>query len=129
MGKTFTVLEANRALIFVKPVMEDIQKTLLELVKLHQNPNEGFYKEVELKLKKIAYHFEELKQVGCFCRDPEKGLVDFPSFYHTEPVFLSWSLDEESINAWHKVNEDPHQRREIDEAFLQGSTKVPQATA
>lgn len=129
MGKTFTLQEANRALIFVKPVMEDIQKTLLELVALHQNPNEGFYKDVEVRLKKIKYHFEELKQVGCLCRDPEKGLVDFPSFCHTEPVFLCWALGEESIQTWHKINENSEQRREIDEAFLLANTKEPQAIA
>lgn len=111
MGRTFTLQEANRTLVFVKPVMEDIQKTLLELADLHQNPPEGFYKEVEARLKKIKYHFDELKQVGCLCKNPEKGHVDFPSFSEGEPILLMWILGEESIAHWRKVSDSPETAR------------------
>lgn len=129
MGKTFTVQEANRTLVFVRPVMEDIQKVLLELINIHQNPSEGFYKEVENKLRKIKYHFDELRQVGCLCRNPEQGHIDFPSFYENEPIFLTWNLGEESIGYWRKVSENHEARHPVDEAFLTANFKAPLGVA
>lgn len=129
MGKTFTVPEANRALLFVKPVIEDLQVLIFNLAALQQNPESPFFKELDQKIQKIKYHFEELKQVGCICRDPERGIVDFPSFYRNEPVFLCWSLGEETLMHWHKVNEHSEQRRIIDDLFLEENSKTPQAVA
>lgn len=129
MGKTFSVQEANRALVFVKPVMEDLQALLFNLAALQQNPESPFYKELDKHIQKVKYHFEELKQVGCVCRDPERGTIDFPSFYLNEPVFLCWHLGEEAVSHWHRVNENSDQRRVIDELFLEANSKIPQAVA
>lgn len=129
MGKIFTVSEANRALLFVKPVMQDLQALVFELTALQKNPEAAFFKEVEQKIQKIKYHFEELKQVGCLCRDPEKGTIDFPSFYKDQPVFLCWTLGEETVEHWHGLQEKSEQRKPIDEIFLEANSKTPQAVA
>ncbi len=47
---------------------------------------------------------EELEQVlaaGIIVRDPESGLVDFPSERNGEPVFLCWRLGEDEVGYWH----------------------------
>ena len=129
MGNTFSVSEANRALLFVKPVMEDLQALLFNLAALQQNPESPFYKELDKHIQKVKYHFDELKQVGCVCRDPEKGTVDFPSFYNDEPVFLCWTLGEETVSHWHRIKEGSEERQVIDELFLEANSKTPQAVA
>jgi hypothetical protein len=43
---------------------------------------------------------EELARRGIILRDPEKGLVDFPSLRDGERVFLCWRLGEERV-AWY----------------------------
>ncbi|QQR55287.1 DUF2203 domain-containing protein [Candidatus Peregrinibacteria bacterium] len=129
MSRTFSVSEANRALLFVKPVIEDLQALIFNLAAWQKNPEGFFIKELDEKIRKIQYHFEELKQVGCLCRDPERGLVDFPSFYRNEPVFLCWSLGEEAVTHWHHIQENNEQRKPIDELFLEANSKSPQAVA
>ena len=129
MGITFTHSEANRALIFVKPVIEDIQKLILELATLQQNPEAPFFNELEDKISRIKYHFDELKQVGCLCRDPERGIVDFPSFYKQAPIYLNWHLGEETVAFWRNLKENPENRLPIDDGFLEANAKTPQAIA
>lgn len=129
MGKTFSVLEANQALLFVKSVAGDLQKLVFELADLQQNPESPFFKELDQKIQKIKYHFDELKLVGCVCRDPERGILDFPSFYRDQPVFLCWQLGEETVQHWHHIQEKSDQRKVIDDAFLESNSKMPQAVA
>ncbi len=129
MGKTFSVQEANQALLFVKSVAGDLQKLVFELADLQQNPESPFFKELDQKIQKIKYHFDELKLVGCVCRDPERGILDFPSFYRDQPVFLCWQLGEETVHHWHHIQEKSDQRKLIDDAFLEANSKMPQAVA
>ena len=129
MGKTFSVQEANQALLFVKPVIEDLRKLIFELAELQQNPESPFFKILDEKIQKIKYHFEELKLVGCICRNPERGTLDFPSFYRDQPVFLCWSLGEETVDHWHHLQEKSEQRKPIDDVFREANSKTPQAVA
>jgi hypothetical protein len=42
-----------------------------------------------------------LAELGVVLRDPEIGLVDFPSAREGEPVFLCWKLGEERVAYYH----------------------------
>jgi hypothetical protein len=42
-----------------------------------------------------------LAELGVVLRDPEIGLVDFPSARDGEPVFLCWKLGEERVAFYH----------------------------
>lgn len=42
-----------------------------------------------------------LHDLGIQVRDPERGLIDFPSERGGEPVFLCWRLGEERVAYWH----------------------------
>ncbi len=109
----------------IEPVLQDIQKGLVDLVNMHHNPTQTFQEKIERQLKKIQYHFEELKQVGCLCRDPERGLIEFPSVYKEEAIFLIWEQEDETVTHWRKIHEDQKTRHPIDEAFLVEKTKRP----
>ncbi len=118
MSILFTITGANKALVFVKPVLENIQVLLQDMIALHHSPTPEFEKQMEKRLKRIQACFEELKLVGCICRDPERGIVDFPSFYKNTPIFLCWHLGEEAVEHWHYLNESSELRRPMDEEFI-----------
>jgi len=67
------------------------------------------------QLRKILEHFEE---TGCLVKDLEKGLVDFPTLFRGEEVYLCWKLDEPAIGFWHGVQEGFAGRKRIDQDFL-----------
>ncbi|HUS06246.1 MAG TPA: DUF2203 domain-containing protein [Bryobacteraceae bacterium] len=61
---------------------------------------------------------EEIQETGCLVKDLDIGLLDFPTLYRGEEVYLCWKLGESSINFWHPVHEGFGGRRPIDQEFL-----------
>lgn len=55
----------------------------------------------------------ELEELGCYLKDPEKGLVDFPAFVGTELVYLCWTPGESGVTHYHGVREGFVARRPI----------------
>ncbi len=139
MKKTFDLSEANKALIFIKPIVLDIQKTwtdlnnaksVLELeITNGKNLTEAqliqMEQEIQNNLKRIEHYMQELEQVGCVFKDFGKGVVDFPSFYKNNEIFLCWHCDEETVSNWHFTDAGFDGRREIDEEFKIWNSKEP----
>jgi len=61
---------------------------------------------------------ENFQGSGCVVKDLDKGLVDFPTMFHGEEVYLCWKLDEPSIGFWHGMHEGFAGRKAIDQDFL-----------
>jgi hypothetical protein len=61
---------------------------------------------------------EGIEEIGVLVKDLETGLVDFPTLYRGEEVYLCWRMDERSIEHWHGVHEGFAGRKEIDRDFL-----------
>lgn len=61
---------------------------------------------------------EQIKQLGCEVKDVEEGLVDFPTLYRGQRVYLCWRLGEQSIMFWHSIAEGFAGRKPIDDEFL-----------
>jgi hypothetical protein len=55
-----------------------------------------FHAQQQMKLDLTA-----LADAGILLRDPEIGLVDFPSIRDGERVYLCWHLDEDAIGFFH----------------------------
>lgn len=125
MGKSFTLEEANRSLIFVAPVMKEIKTIWEELMALKVNPQNGDEKTIREKLDRLKTCTNELAQVGCILKDPVEGLVDFPSFYRDQAVFLCWHVGEDQADFWHPTEEGFENRQTIDEDFIEWNDKVP----
>ncbi len=133
MGKTFTLEEANRSLVFVAPVMKEIKTIWEELMTFKVNPQNTqtefahYYKEktIREKLDRLKICNNELAQVGCVIKDPLMGLVDFPSFYRDQAVFLCWQMGEEQADFWHPAEESYEDRQAIDEDFMEWNDKTP----
>lgn len=56
---------------------------------------------------------------GCLLKDLDIGLVDFPTLFGGEEVYLCWKLGESGIRFWHPVSEGFRGRRAIDAQFLE----------
>lgn len=124
MGKTFTLEEANRSLVFVAPVLKEILAIWEELMAFQSNkkePNEF----IRARVERLRACHDELVQVGCLVRDPVQGILVFPSFYKEQPVFLSWKNDEPAVDYWHTLSSTV--RTPIDEDFKQNHSKEPLA--
>lgn len=66
-------------------------------------------------LKQAVAQFEE---IGCLLKDLEIGLVDFPTLYRGDEVYLCWKTGEPSITFWHRVEDGFAGRKPIDSEFL-----------
>lgn len=139
MQKHFTLEDANHALVFVKPIVLDIQeiwlrlvdakKTLESLVASGRSLTEPDLQKMEVEIdknfKKIERFMKELEQVGCLFKDFSRGLVDFPTFYKNTEVYLCWHVDEEAISCWHQHDSGFDGRKDVDEDFIIWNSKEP----
>jgi hypothetical protein len=137
MSHLFTIVEANRLVPAVRTLVErlvELQRANAEvdqdLTNISQKvmftggtdlPRERLF---ELKQDReqlqddIQETLDKLRQLGCVVKDVEEGLVDFPTLYRGEPVYLCWRLGEDSIRFWHTVAEGIAGRKQIDDDFL-----------
>lgn len=61
---------------------------------------------------------ERIEDLGILVKDLDIGLVDFPTLFRGEEVYLCWRMDEGDIDHWHGVNEGFNGRRPIDKHFV-----------
>ena len=60
---------------------------------------------------------EQVQELGCIVKDLDTGLVDFPTTFRGEEVYLCWKMDEPAIEFWHGVEEGFAGRKQIDQEF------------
>ena len=63
--------------------------------------------------------FERIEEIGVLIKDLDIGLIDFPTQFHGEEVYLCWKLGESGIRFWHGVHEGFRGRKPIDQEFLE----------
>ncbi len=61
---------------------------------------------------------EKIQEYGCVVKDLDIGLIDFPTLYRGEEVYLCWKLGESGIGYWHGMHEGFRGRKAIDSEFL-----------
>lgn len=61
---------------------------------------------------------ETIQQSGCLIKDLDIGLLDFPTRYRGEEVYLCWRIGEPAIRHWHGIQEGFRNRKAIDDDFL-----------
>lgn len=60
---------------------------------------------------------ERIQETGCLLKDIDTGLIDFPTLYKDQEVYLCWKLGETGIAFWHHVEDGYRGRRPIDKEF------------
>jgi hypothetical protein len=59
-----------------------------------------------------------IQERGCLVKDLDMGLLDFPTLFRDEEVYLCWKLGEPAITFWHPVRDGFRGRKPIDRDFL-----------
>jgi hypothetical protein len=57
------------------------------------------------ELTGIATCVNAIHELGAVVKDPDEGLVDFPTRVEGQEAYLCWKLGEDSIEYWHGLDE------------------------
>jgi hypothetical protein len=68
---------------------------------------------------RLRVALEQVQEIGCVVKDLDIGLIDFPTTFRGEEVYLCWKLGEAEIGFWHGVEEGFRGRKPIDKDFLE----------
>jgi hypothetical protein len=71
----------------------------------------------ESEAERLRNAVTQLQDLGCLVKDLDTGLVDFPTLFRGQEVYLCWKLGEPSIEFWHGVDEGFRGRKTIDRDF------------
>ena len=124
--KYFTVTEANRALLLVRRIAQDIVNDIKQLRELHtfcQAHSEEIptvdQEDARRRYASLTDHLaglnEELDKIGCECRDYRLGVVDFPAWVNGREICLNWRLGEAGVECWHELDAGYSDRRPLTE--------------
>ena len=72
----------------------------------------------EQSAERLKHTIEQIHEIGCEVKDLDTGLIDFPSRFRGQEVYLCWKLGEPDINHWHSVHEGFAGRKPIDQDFI-----------
>jgi hypothetical protein len=112
--RLFTVDSANRALVLVRRIVQDVVayyprlrdlRTEREELNLSRNTGERrarVQREIEGIAERLRDLKEELADIGCELKDWVEGLVDFPALHENRKVWLCWKLGDSEITHWHE---------------------------
>jgi hypothetical protein len=73
----------------------------------------------EAAARALQQAVERIHEFGCLVKDLDLGLIDFPTLFQGEEVYLCWKLGEQGIQFWHGVSEGFRGRKPIDAGFLE----------
>lgn len=80
---------------------------------------EAWKAQYESNARALKNSMERIEEMGVLVKDLDTGLVDFPTLFRGEEVYLCWRMDEDDIDYWHGVNEGFKGRRPIDRHFIE----------
>ena len=109
--KRFTLAQANKALPYVRRVVQDIVAATARITDLQQQLNElprakdqaVAQTELDRTIQRLAELSDELAAVGCELKDPTTGLIDFVARHKGRDVYLCWKLGEAAVDHWHET--------------------------
>jgi hypothetical protein len=123
MARTFTVEEANAAVVELRPIVEQLvrhgrnlaaaQRRQAELVtRIAGNGGDMAPSDlreaaetIESEAAAIGKCADLIDAAGAQIKSLEEGLLDFPTLRGDEVVLLCWKLGEEEIGYWHGADE------------------------
>lgn len=128
--KFFSLIQANKALALIRPIVSDVQKKWGEIKKIKEEcdaivlnhlGSESILNKKEDRLdellEEIENHILELQEVGAEFKGFDEGLIDFPAKIDTRMIYLCWKMGEESVSCWHEIFEGYGGRKSITADF------------
>jgi len=127
----FTPDEANAALAYVRPLVEQLVACRGEHIAALEGQEELERKirgngggipparlaeataEVDAAARRLAKLVDEINANGAQVKDLDTGLIDFPALRNGETVLLCWQLGEDEIGFWHRTDDGFAGRRPL----------------
>ncbi len=106
----FTLEHANRALPYVRRIVDDIMAVYRDVVALRrrmetdESDGSGVERQYQEAIDRLGELVDEVQAVGVELKDFERGLVDFPALADDREVMLCWRAGEEHVSHWHEVD-------------------------
>lgn len=115
MPQFFTLMEANEALVTIRPLMDEVQAIRQKIITTQPDAWSAIEKSVgnggSRVLSKMVQDFERLDglvhqilNTGVLIKDVNMGLLDFPALRNGREVYLCWQYGEDDIAFWHEVD-------------------------
>ncbi|HTQ23125.1 MAG TPA: DUF2203 domain-containing protein [Candidatus Binataceae bacterium] len=126
--KVFTVEEANALIPRMEVLVRGLQveadglrTRIRDLARRHDSSIAGMpladlvecYPELKESAARMAEMAGQVENLGCFLKDIDLGLVDFPHEVEDDVVFLCWQSGERQILAWHTIDSGFSNRRPL----------------
>lgn len=137
MPRYFTLVEARAALpavgrgirdavqakaryIEAEKVIQDLAQRILMMggINVDTAAAEAWKAQYDSNAQTLKTSMERIEDLGVLVKDLDIGLVDFPTLFRGEEVYLCWRMDEDDIDHWHGVNEGFGGRKPIDKHFI-----------
>lgn len=137
MPRFFTLWQAERLLPEVEGAIREAIEAKQAYQTAHSALEEGFRKLAMLggvrvdpnrflqdkaardnAANRLQQRIGQIQDLGCLVKDLDIGLLDFPTLFRGQEVYLCWKLGEEGIHFWHGVEEGFRGRKAIDQEFL-----------
>ena len=144
MPRYFTLVEARAALPAVsrsireavqakgryleaEKEIQDLGQRILMMggIQVDTRKAEAWKSQRDSNAQTLKTSMERIEEMGVLVKDLDVGLVDFPTLFHGEEVYLCWRMDESDIDHWHGVNEGFAGRKPIDKNFVDNHSGDP----
>jgi len=123
--RQFSLAEANRALVLVRRIVEDIVGDYRDLTEMQElmdlaeaQGQHGRARAGRVGLLRLAERIwaclEELDEIGVELKDSCAGVVDFPSVDNGRAISFCWRHGEDRIAHWHEADADFAERRPVE---------------
>lgn len=128
-SRVFSLAEANRALVLVRKITQEMISAYSELLELRSEFEELSMSlvarerieevrgAIEYRLNTLNRLREELSDIGVELKDFKTGLVDFPANHQGRRVYLCWRHGEDRIAFWHDTDSGFSGRKPIGSDF------------
>src|SRR5215472_3518402 len=137
MPRYFTLPQAQRLLVEVEPAVREAisskaeferveaewqsfanRVTFLGGIRVDHSQLSDLKRRRENTAARLKTLIETIQDHGCLVKDLDMGLLDFPTLFRGEEVYLCWKLGESGIGFWHGIQEGFRGRKPIDREFL-----------
>jgi hypothetical protein len=96
--------------------IEELAKTDDRITSMRLQAIVESHPELSDAASRMAEIIGQIEELGCFLKDIDLGLIDFPSEMGDEVVFLCWQYGEANVLAWHAIDSGFAQRRPLPDA-------------
>ena len=101
-------------------VLQDLAQRILMMggISVDTASTEAWKTQYDSNAQALKNAMERIEEMGVLIKDLDIGLVDFPTLFRGEEVYLCWRMDEPDIDHWHGVHEGFAGRKPIDRHFI-----------